>query len=351
MVMRGKANLELAIRGKLLTRTALLPFGCEEVKIKHGVEEDKSTGRLVVPKFTEETRNEEQGPSGFGRNQKGDDKEGEDRRPEEPMEQNHDQAGKDDDKASTVGVSSLDFHFLDDYEIGTETLKGTTEPAKDEASTLEPPSAFMNLSRNLPESSSPGKFKTNGMKLLMESPRRRRKEGAARVPFLGTLPEEEWEVQCYGTQSMLETGPNKPLMLDILDKLDECEGRLSELLIDSATDESEVNSPIKATQQQGNNEVVYLSRTRKGTVRSKIVIDKINDMKMKMGSKVTLGKTGKTKKDPEISAKAVNSAKRKRVEEAIDMWQGDDQLLGTDRTLTDVMMVPPTLMAGLRPAS
>ena len=98
----------------------------------------------------------------------------------------------------------------------------------------------------------------------MESPRRRRIEGAARVTFLGNLPEEEWEVhhrdhenktgcnmdrvalmeevwtvvQCYGTQSMLKTGLNKPLMLEILDKLDECEGRLSELLIDSATDEN-----------------------------------------------------------------------------------------------------------------
>ena len=28
----------------------------------------------------------------------------------------------------------------------------------------------------------------------MESPRRRRIEASARVPFLGTLPEEEWEV-------------------------------------------------------------------------------------------------------------------------------------------------------------
>ena len=162
-----------------MTRTALAPFGCEEVKKKHGEEEDKSAVRLVVPKFTEETMNEEQGPSGFGRNQKRDDKDGEDRRSEEPMEQNLDQAGKDDDKASTGGVSSLDFHFLDYYEIGRETLKGSTEPAEDEASTLELPSAFMNLSRSLPESSSPGKFKTNGMKHLMESPRRRRIEGAA----------------------------------------------------------------------------------------------------------------------------------------------------------------------------
>ena len=63
-------------------------------------------------------------------------------------------------------------------------------------------------------------------------------EDAARVPFLGTLPEKEWEVhhrdhenktgcgtdrvafmeevwsvvQCYGTQSMLKTDINRPLM-------------------------------------------------------------------------------------------------------------------------------------------
>ena len=72
---------------------------------------------------------------------------------------------------------------------------------------------------------------------------------------------------------------------------------LSELLIESAADESGVNSPIKAAQQEFSNEVVYLSRTRKGTMRSKMVIVKINDMKMKLGSKVTLRKAGKTKVD------------------------------------------------------
>ena len=108
------AKLELAISWKLQTRTALAPFGCEEVNIKHGEEEDKSTGKLVVPNFPDETMNEEQRPSGPGRNQKRDDKEGEDRRPEEPMKQDPDQTGKDDDKASAGGVSSLDFNFLDD---------------------------------------------------------------------------------------------------------------------------------------------------------------------------------------------------------------------------------------------
>ena len=65
-------------------------------------------------------------------------------------------------------------------------------------------------------------------------------------------------------------------------------------------------------------------------MRSKMVIDKISRMKIKLGSKVTLGKTGKWKVDSEISVKAVNSAKRKRVEEVMDMGQGDDRFPGTD---------------------
>ena len=88
---------------------------------------------------------------------------------------------------------------------------------------------------------------------------------------MGTLPEEEWEVhhrdhenrtgcnmdrvafmevvltvvQCYENQSMLKIVLNRPLMRTILDKLDKCEGRMSELLNNWATDESEVNGPIK----------------------------------------------------------------------------------------------------------
>ena len=69
---------------------------------------------------------------------------------------------------------------------------------------------------------------------------------------------------------------------------------MSELSIDSVTDEKLVNSPIKATQQKSSEEVVYLSRTRKGTMRLKVVIGKINDMKIKLSRKVTLRKTGKT---------------------------------------------------------
>ena len=77
-------------------------------------------------------------------------------------------------------------------------------------------------------------------------------------------------------------------------------------------------------------------------MRSKLLIDKIKEMKMKLGSKVTLRKAGKTKVDSEISMKV----KRKRVKEAMDLGQGDDRLPGADRILTDVAMVPPILMAG-----
>ena len=100
------------------------------------------------------------------------------------------------------------------------------------------------------------------------------------------------------------------------------------------------------TPQDDKGEVVHLSRTRRGTMRSKLVIDKINAMKMKLGSRVMPRRVGKTKVDSEISMKAVNSAKRKRVEEVMDLGQGDYQLPGTDKMLTDVAMVPPILMAG-----
>ena len=259
----------------------------------------------------------------------------------------------------------------------TDTLAGTTEPAEDETSTLEPPSAFMNAAHNLQESSSPGKIGTTTKKLSLESPRRRKIDGGARVLFLGTLSEEEWEdhhgdhenrtgcdmdrvafmevvwtvVLCYVTQSTLKTGLNRPLMRETLGNLDKCEGRMSELLIDSATGESETNSPIKMTHQESNEEVMYLSRTRKRTMLSMKVIDKINDMKIELGSKVTLRKTGKAKVDSEPATKTANSAKRKRVEDAIDMGQGDYGLPGISKMMTNVAMVPPMLMVGLRSAS
>ena len=71
MRMRGRAELpeasliltsvklELTVGGTLQTRT----FGYEEVKIFYREEEDQSAGRLIIPKFPEGARCEEQGPS------------------------------------------------------------------------------------------------------------------------------------------------------------------------------------------------------------------------------------------------------------------------------------------------
>ena len=103
--------------------------------------------------------NEEQAPSGSRKNEERDDEEKEYSQAEESMEQEPDQAGRVDDKASVGGGSILDYNFLNDDEEGTETLAGTTEPAEDETSTLEPPSAFKSAAHNLQESSSPGENK------------------------------------------------------------------------------------------------------------------------------------------------------------------------------------------------
>ena len=88
-------------------------------------------------------------------------------------------------------MSSLDLGFLDELEQ-TDTLADTTETAEERASTLEPPSAFMEVFRETTESCSPGDVTAvTSARMLMNSPRRRKIEGAARVPFLRTLHEDE----------------------------------------------------------------------------------------------------------------------------------------------------------------
>ena len=87
------------------------------------------------------TISDEQEPSGSGKNEEPGDEEKENRQPEEPMEQDHDHAGKNDDKA-----------LLDEDGPGAEKLVGTTEPAEVETFTLEPPAAFMNAAHDFPAS-------------------------------------------------------------------------------------------------------------------------------------------------------------------------------------------------------
>ena len=148
MIMRRKADLpkasliltgvkpELTVGGTLQTRTMLATFGYEGVKVLHGGEKDQSAGRLLVPKFPDGARGEEQGPSSSGKNPRRDNGQGGSHRSEEPLQQDTDQAEKEDDKASTGGMSSMDFNFLSDFENGTDTLIATTEPTNEGISTL-----------------------------------------------------------------------------------------------------------------------------------------------------------------------------------------------------------------------
>ena len=141
MKMRGRTKLpeasliltsvkpELMVVGTLRARTFLATFGCEEIKVVHGEEEDRSAGTLIILRFPEGTDNDKQGPSSTKRDMsEGDDGQGGSRRTEEPMQQDASQAGGEDDRASTGGVSSLDFNIFSDLENNADTLE-TTEPA------------------------------------------------------------------------------------------------------------------------------------------------------------------------------------------------------------------------------
>ena len=101
----------------------LAPFGCEEVKVVHGEEEDQSAGRLAVPKFPDGAGEEEQGPSTSGKNTSRNDRQEKIRQSEEPMQQDPNQAEKEDDKASTGGLSSLDFNFFSELKAARTRCK------------------------------------------------------------------------------------------------------------------------------------------------------------------------------------------------------------------------------------
>ena len=68
---------ELTVVGTLQTRTFLAPFVCEEIKVVHGEEEDRSAGTLIIPKFPEGADTGKEGPSRSKRDEsEGDDGQG-----------------------------------------------------------------------------------------------------------------------------------------------------------------------------------------------------------------------------------------------------------------------------------
>ena len=75
----------MKVGGILQTRTFLASFGCEEIKVVHGEEEDRSTGTMLIPIFPEEADNDGEGPSSSNKDKsEGDDGQGGSRQNKEP---------------------------------------------------------------------------------------------------------------------------------------------------------------------------------------------------------------------------------------------------------------------------
>ena len=122
-------------------------------------------------------------------------------------------------------------------------------------------------------------------KLLLESPRSRRIDETMRVPFLSTLPEEEWEryqselelkagvtwnrmtfmertldvIRRYGTQSIMKVGLNQLIMREVLEKL--MSYVESDVLTESVTEDS--------ADDQQNTRKLPVRRAKKGLKRLK----------------------------------------------------------------------------------
>ena len=184
---------ELKVGGTLQTRTLMAPFGYEEIEIVYGVEEDKPSGRLVMLKFLEGARSEDQGPSKSKEKSEVNDGPGGSRQSKESMQQDPDQAEKEDDKSSTGGVSSLDFNFLSDFENGADTLE-TTEPADKGTSTLEPSSPSMEKNRISKRAALRAILKTMNKDSSYNHQGQEEEKALPEYLSLGTLPKEEWEV-------------------------------------------------------------------------------------------------------------------------------------------------------------
>ena len=83
-------------------------------------------------------------------------------------------------------------------------------------------------------------------------------------------------------------------------------------------------------------------------MRSKLVIDKIKLDEDKTRQQSDTEESGKNEGGFGNIDKSCQFSETKRVEETMDLGQGDYQLPGTDRMLTDVAMVPPILMAEIK---
>ena len=88
------------------------------------------------------------------------------------------------------------------------------------------------------------------------------------------------------------------------------------MLTKAATNESEVYFSTKPT--KNSDELVFCSRARKEMMRSKLLKDRFNDLKLKLDRNVIKRKTEKSKVNWD-KVEIVHLAKRKRGEDADDL--------------------------------
>ena len=242
--------------GTYITVDDLAPHGEESEKFLLNNELFYHAGDLTVPARPDSGMDMRQGFSGS--------KPRPDTNDDEQMNQDDDHIEGKGEKSGEMDLGALERDLLeyqfsedDDGEIDGNLL-------------LMTPSSFMSPTKEAPASLSPVEPISLAMdyrrrdlqKLIHESPRRRKIEKSMRVPFLSTLPKEEWEryqselerekgvtwnrvtfmertwdVICrYGTQSIMKVGLNQPIMREVLEKL--MNSVESDVLTESVTEDS-----------------------------------------------------------------------------------------------------------------
>ena len=263
-------------RGTGITVDGLAPHGDESVEFLVNDELFYHPGDLIVPARPDSGMDMRQGPSG----------------PEPRPDTNEDnQMDQDDDpmEGKKDKSSGLDLGALERELLENRLSEGDHDGDFDGHILLITPSSFMSPTREAPASLSPVDpiglaveySSRDTLKLLHESPRRRRIDETMRVPFLGILPEEEWEIyQCElerkagvtwnrvtfmkgtwdeirrdGTQSVMKVGLNQPIMREVLGKLlSSAESDvLTESVAEERADENQVVSQERAEDIEGEN--------------------------------------------------------------------------------------------------
>ena len=322
--------------GSYITIEDLAPHGEESVEFLVNDELFYHAGYLTVPARPDSGIDTRQGPSGP--------KPKPDANDDELMDQDDD--GGKTEKPGETDLGALERDLLeyrfseddDDGEVDGSLLLMTSSsfmsPTKEASADLSPvdPISQTRECRN-----------RDPLRLLHESPTRRKIEESMRVSFLSTLPEEEWEryqselesktgaiwnrvnfmerswdvIRRYGTQSIMKVGLNQPIMREVLEKI--VNSIESDVLTESVTEDS-------ANDQQVTKKLP-VRRAKKGLKR----------LKGKTGSRAGNQRVVKSKASTVVAS--LTSAGRSG-----ESGQGDDATLAGGEKEN---LIPPMLLAGL----